>query len=169
MPGLHFVQQLRVKDRVCACMCVCVVTSRLGNPFAHGNISLRGVFRREWVQETWAFTEHLSRFPVSLMCLFLSVSWLQNSHFALKNDAGDEMISERNNLSRMRFQRFVATVWQPSLNTKIHKARHHPIGFLRSGSVIRHVLCHCNLQSVNTKTETMLKSKTDKLQLNNLL
>lgn len=56
MPGLHFLQQLHVKDRVR----VCVVSSRLGNPFAHGNISLRGIFRREWVQETFAFTEHLS-------------------------------------------------------------------------------------------------------------
>lgn len=66
---------------------------------------------------------------------------------------------------------FVATVWlrQPSLNTKIHKMRNHSIGFLRSGNVIRHVLCHCNLQSVNTKIETMLKLKAVKLQLNNLL
>lgn len=100
------------------------------------------------------------------MCLFLSVSWLQNSQFALKSDAGDEMISEGNNLSRIRFQMFVATVWlrQTPLNTKIHKTRHHPIGFLRSGNVITHVLCDCNLQSVNTKTETMLKLKADKLQ-----
>lgn len=58
MPRLHFLQQLSVKDHVC--VCVCVVISRLGNPFAHGNISPRGIFRREWVKETLAFTEHLS-------------------------------------------------------------------------------------------------------------